>query len=397
MSLSKESLLQCHPKLVIEPLNRGVWQLRIEQFTVEGREEAVRLVNIFKTEMSFYQGLETFSETFGANQDWPAVTQTVIELVDNGVLLTKPVTPIVASHTGRFDSAPVHIRMLNDEARTSAYQHAIREQVTENDIVLDIGTGTGILAATAAMAGAKHVYAIEQTPLADIAQQVFEQNGLADKITVIKGNSRTISLPEKATVLVSELIGNDPLAEGLLSTTEDAISRLMAPNCRLIPASLSTYALPFNIPESELAKHKFLAPTIQSWQELYGIDFSPFMRMTDKNEQLCAINTYDTKTWTRLSKPVLLNDFDLACLPYANAEFEGQFDVIGQGELNGILVFFEMMLCPDRLFSIHPDKVTASNHWKSHVWLAGQPLNVENGQKVRFHYNFENGRSTFNL
>jgi predicted RNA methylase len=397
MSLSKESILQVHPRLIIEQLNAQTWCFRVEQLSIEGHEQAVRLVNIFRNEISFFQGLEVYATKFGHNHDWSAITQTVIELVENGLLLNLSDKPSIASHEGRFDSAPIHIRMLNDSARTMAYQQAIREQITPHDIVLDIGTGTGILAATAAMAGAKHVYAIEQTSLGDIAKQVFEENGIADKVTLIKGNSRTISLPQKATILVSELIGNDPLAEGLLSTTEDAINRLMQPDARLIPASLRTYALPFNIPENELAKHKFLPSTIHRWRQDYNIDFSPFMVKADQSEQRCAINTYETKTWTRLAKPSLLNEFDLVHLPYASQDVEGQFDIDGNGELNGILVFFDMMLGPDHLFSIHPDQVTPTNHWKSHVWLPGQPLKVEVGQKLRFRYHFENGSSTFNL
>jgi len=52
--------------------------------------------------------------------------------------------------------------MLNDRQRTRSYQQAIREIVTPDDIVVDIGTGTGVPAATAAMAGTKDVYAIER-------------------------------------------------------------------------------------------------------------------------------------------------------------------------------------------------------------------------------------------
>ncbi len=42
------------------------------------------------------------------------------------------------------------------------------------DIVLDIGTGTGILAATAAKCGAARVYAVEQSSVAKLATKVFE-------------------------------------------------------------------------------------------------------------------------------------------------------------------------------------------------------------------------------
>jgi hypothetical protein len=47
---------------------------------------------------------------------------------------------------------------------------------------------------------------------------VFGANGLADRIAVVQGRSTSIELPERADVLVSEILGNDPLAEDILST-----------------------------------------------------------------------------------------------------------------------------------------------------------------------------------
>ena len=87
----------------------------------------------------------------------------------------------------------------------------------------------------AAPAGAKRVYAIEVRPIAEVAARFFQGSGLGDRITLIRGNSTEISLPERADVLVSEIIGNDPLAEQVLDTaTCDAVARLLKPGARLI-------------------------------------------------------------------------------------------------------------------------------------------------------------------
>jgi ribosomal protein L11 methylase PrmA len=50
-----------------------------------------------------------------------------------------------------------------------------------------VGSGTGILSIFAARAGAKHVYAIDNADIAFFSQQIMKDNGLGDKITVIKG------------------------------------------------------------------------------------------------------------------------------------------------------------------------------------------------------------------
>lgn len=95
--------------------------------------------------------------------------------------------------------------------------------------MLDLGTGTGVLAVAAARAAARHVYAIEASGIGRVAQRVFRANGVEDRITLLQGWSSTLSPPEPATVLVSEIVGHDPLDEGVLEHTPDARARLLAP------------------------------------------------------------------------------------------------------------------------------------------------------------------------
>ena len=48
-----------------------------------------------------------------------------------------------------------HERMLADRPRIEAYRKGISGSVDADDVVIDLGTGTGILAAMAAKAGAR--------------------------------------------------------------------------------------------------------------------------------------------------------------------------------------------------------------------------------------------------
>ena len=55
--------------------------------------------------------------------------------------------------------------------------------------VIDVGTGSGILAIGAALLGAKEVTAIDIDPMAvKVARENIEHNGLQDKITALEGN-----------------------------------------------------------------------------------------------------------------------------------------------------------------------------------------------------------------
>jgi len=105
-----------------------------------------------------------------------------------------------------FGSPYLHERMLLDKIRCDAYREAIQGTVKPGDVVVDLGAGTGLLSFFAAQAGARHVYAIEMSGIAEVAAELIEANGFRDRITLIrkpqkKSASRsaaTSSLPRRS-------------------------------------------------------------------------------------------------------------------------------------------------------------------------------------------------------
>lgn len=75
--------------------------------------------------------------------------------------------------------------MLEDHKRTGAYHDAIlnNRKCFEGKVVLDVGTGSGILAIFAAQAGAKKVYAVEATGMAKYAKKLCDANGVRFVLT----------------------------------------------------------------------------------------------------------------------------------------------------------------------------------------------------------------------
>jgi type I protein arginine methyltransferase len=73
--------------------------------------------------------------------------------------------------------------------------------------VLDVGAGSGILSFFAAQAGAKKVYAVEASNMAQYAHQLVQANHLGDKIKVIAGKIEEIDLPQ-VDVIISEPMVN---------------------------------------------------------------------------------------------------------------------------------------------------------------------------------------------
>lgn len=112
----------------------------------------------------------------------------------------------------------IHEEMIKDSVRTEGYMNAIIQNpaLFEGKIVLDVGCGTGILAIFASRAGAEHVFGIDAADVADKAREIVRDNGLSDKITIIKGKVEESELPvEKVDIIISEWMGYFLLYESM--------------------------------------------------------------------------------------------------------------------------------------------------------------------------------------
>ncbi len=79
--------------------------------------------------------------------------------------------------------------MISDEARTTAFAHAIAESVKPGDVVIDVGAGTGILSLFAARAGARRVIAVERSGMAELARELIAHNGMQEQVEVFVGDA----------------------------------------------------------------------------------------------------------------------------------------------------------------------------------------------------------------
>ncbi|XP_071973861.1 protein arginine N-methyltransferase 7 isoform X6 [Engystomops pustulosus] len=145
--------------------------------------------------------------------------------------------------------------MLHDNDRNTKYYQGIRAAVKrvkergEEAIVLDIGTGTGLLSMMAVRAGADYCYAIEVfKPMADAAVQIVKANGFGDKIRVINKHSTEVSvgsdgdMRQRANILITELFDTELIGEGALPSYEHAQHNLMQEHWEAVPHRATVYA-----------------------------------------------------------------------------------------------------------------------------------------------------------
>ncbi|MDP6609259.1 MAG: 50S ribosomal protein L11 methyltransferase [Vicinamibacterales bacterium] len=125
--------------------------------------------------------------------------------------------------------------MIADRVRTDAFARALREAITPESVVLDIGTGTGVLALLACRFGARRVYAVEPSDVIEVAREIAAANGFSERLEFLQATSTAVELPEQADVIVSDLGGALPWFQNHIPAIVDARRRLLAPGGVLIP------------------------------------------------------------------------------------------------------------------------------------------------------------------
>jgi len=273
------------------------------------------------------------------------------------------------SHVDAFD---FHSSMLVDRTRTEAFLRATLATVRPGDVVVDIGTGTGVLAMFAAIAGARRVYAIERDPVIELAREVAEVNGYADRIQFIRGESTEVELPERGDVLLTETIGNAGFDEGILAWVTDAQQRLLKPGAHIVPQRLDLCATLLELPLDAAELECLAVP-------LYSLDFSPLRTV--------AVNSLvweDLSPVSVLGEPAIVASVPLQEPPGA---IDATVDVAARrdGTVHAIGLWFDAELAKGVELTNAPP--TPAPSWHQGILMLDEPVAVSAGERrsIRLH------------
>jgi SAM-dependent methyltransferase len=268
-----------------------------------------------------------------------------------------------------FNLLSMHQVMISDKIRMDKFSKAIFEVVKKGDIVVDVGTGTGILAFLAIKAGAKKVYAIEKTDMIKVAEEVAKANGWEDKIVFIHADSNEITLPEKADVVISETIGHMGLAENFLQNIIHARDTFLKPNGVMIPCGIEIYAAPVECEDAY--------QIVSFWnQNPYGIDFSPAARSASKRAYIYGFTLDDL-----LTEGICLASLNLSTVQGPNMSKSADFSINRNGTIHGFCGWFATSLT--RTISLDSSPLSNSTHWKQVFLPLDVPEKVNVGDMVK--------------
>ena len=390
------------PPLAVQELIRAPFlSLRLETGTVvlmtpEGKvrmgEVALRILDFFSTPQTIAKALSELQRQDEGRAQWMRLSETILWLQRAGALI--PANPGVDRPplVEVFGGASLHISMLNDKRRVSAYLAAIAETVKPGDVVVDLGTGTGILALAAARAGARTVYAIESSAIAATARAMFEQNGFGDRIHLVRGWSTEVQLPERANVLVTETIGHDPFDEGIAENVADARERFLTPDARFIPQRMRVWALPVSIPREEEDPVRFSPEVVSRWSRDYGFDFTPLLKANPVRPLLRKLRTAIARNFPALADPLMVADVDIAQPFTSTIDSRVDFPATGSGRLNGVLIHFDLTLSPGVSFTTERHSAEDTNSWGHIVLILADHLDVKSGDRLSLRIDRLHGR-----
>ena len=271
----------------------------------------------------------------------------------------------------------IHEEMIKDKIRTGSYKKAIENNkiIFKDKIVLDIGSGTGILSIFAAKAGAKHVYGIEYADIADYSKEIIKQNNLSDKITIIQSKVEEAILPvDKVDIIISEWMGYFLLYESMLDTLLFARDKWLKKDGYLLPDKAQIYLA--GIQDSLYKYNK-----IDSWDNVYGFNFSVL-----KNPALAEPIIDNFPNNNIISNSCKIFDIDLYTVKVEDLDFSAGYEIIFNKDdtFNGFVTWFDVEF--DKL----PNKITLSTspyepstHWKQVMFYSKNDIEVKKKEKLK--------------
>uniref|UniRef100_A0A3Q4HBU3 type I protein arginine methyltransferase n=1 Tax=Neolamprologus brichardi TaxID=32507 RepID=A0A3Q4HBU3_NEOBR len=250
----------------------------------------------------------------------------------------------------------IHEEMLKDEVRTLTYRNSMyhNKHIFKDKIVLDVGSGTGILSMFAAKAGAKHVYGIECSSISEYSERIIKSNHLDSVITIFKGKVEEVELPvEKVDIIISEWMGYCLFYESMLNTVI-------------------------------FARDKWLVRRLDCvrlwWENVYGFDMTCIRNVAMKEPLVDVVDPKQVVTNSCLVKEV-----DIYTVKPEDLSFTSSFclQIQRNDYIHALVTYFniEFTKCHKKTgFSTAPD--APYTHWKQTVFYLEDYLTVRRGEEI---------------
>lgn len=270
-------------------------------------------------------------------------------------------------------------RMLADQQRMAFYHTAIGRHIRPGDRVIDLGTGTGILAAWAARRGAAHVYAIDHSEILTYARMLAAANRI-ENVEFIPKHSMEFTLPEPVDVILHEQMGDCLFDEAMVANVTDLRQRLLKPGGLILPSLFDLYCEPIKIQDARLV------PFI--WElNVHGYDYGCLEESRPQAPGYYHLASSDLNLVDHfLGEPEPLLSIDLHTVNEADLPHEIAFTrtVVNAGRMDGFAVFFRARVDEDLCLCTSPLDPHRAPHWGFRILRTGRD-HFAAGDKIEVH------------
>lgn len=301
-----------------------------------------------------------------------------VNSISDGTLVVDCVSKVpLDSDEGYFNSYAhfgIHYDMLSDKVRTQSYKDAIfnNKPSIQDKIVLDLGCGTGILSMFAATAGAKKVYALDQSEVIYHAMDIIRENKLENVIETVKGRLENTKLDSKVDIIVSEWMGYFLLFEGMLDSVIYARDNCLSPGGILLPnrCNISLVA------NGDVETHKKL---IEFWSDVYGYKMNC---MKSEVVREASIDIVPSKYI--ISEPCIVKDIDLyTCgIDVVNFTSEFKLPITCDGYVTSLVGYFDTFFELPQKVSFTTGPHETPTHWKQTLFFFRDCKEVKKGDII---------------
>ncbi len=263
-----------------------------------------------------------------------------------------------------------HFGYLSDRVKLDRYKAVIERIVRPEQIVLDLGCGSGVLGLMALRAGAKKVYFVEDGVILEAARQTVVNAGLADSAEFIQTNSFQLTLPEQVDIILCDHVGYFGFDYGILELLSDARQRFLKPDGAIVPTEFELRLAPI-----ESDKYRKL---VGQWYDGSVAEEFSWLGSAVANSK----HSVNLKSENLLADAAFLATFELGTEIAPFLSWTVEFDCAREGILDGVSGWFDCLLFDDVRMSNSPVIADALKRPQAFLPLA-KPVSVRAGERVK--------------
>uniref|UniRef100_A0AAZ3PBZ0 Histone-arginine methyltransferase CARM1 n=1 Tax=Oncorhynchus tshawytscha TaxID=74940 RepID=A0AAZ3PBZ0_ONCTS len=240
--------------------------------------------------------------------------------------------------------------MMQDYVRTGTYQRAILQNHTDFKdkvlmhflcCILKLNCCLiGILSFFAAQAGARKVYAVEASTMAQHAEVLVNTNHLGDRVVVIPGKVEEVTLPEQVDIIISEPMGYMLFNERMLESYLHA-KKFLKPSGKMFPTIGDVHLAPFT--DEQLYMEQFTKANFWYQPSFHGVDLSALRgAAVDEYFRQPIVDTFDIRILMAKSVKYTVNFLEAKEEDLYRIEIPFKFHMMHSGLVHGLAFWFDV-------------------------------------------------------